>query len=430
MKKYIVEAKRDGYMIWALLTYLCLVIFSPYIKIGGRDNFEITFIVNLCFAILIPFAARKIRFKSNGTLNVILCIMLAVLLLDTVSILNYIRVTGGIENILSNVIPNVKVMLYVLLILWFYFVELDEYGYEYFIRRILPAVAAISGVIGIFQRFNFLNFNSWFTKYYISSESGRVLIEVLRDNIQWSRVLGTLSNPNFYSLQLVVFIIIMASNLVFRESYMDKAIDTLIIVLLFTSLIFTQSRTALLAVFGICFYIALIQIIRGGRRNALKYIAICIGVVLLSLLLIKLLNLNYLFDAIRNGLKTRSITQRVDRWREAVNLFKLHPVVGIGPVIGKYFSSVDNEYVHILRNYGVVGLMGHLCLYLYVFVQTFKDILRSRSAVVRQYAFASNCSILAVMITNMTMATFYHWRNFILVLIITCMWAKVRSENQ
>lgn len=425
----LMNREEKVYLYRVLVFYLFSVIFSPYLKMGNRDNFEITFIFTLLFAVLIPWAVRKAGYGENSVLNIILGLLLLVLVLDTASIVNYVIVTKGYSNLTANIIPNLKVALYAILVIAFYNFKVSRYRFSIFIEIIIPVVAALTAIIGIFQHYNFFQFNNWFTKHYISSESGKVLIGVLQESQQWSRVLGTLSNPNFYALEIIILLTFIISNMIYSKSWGGKAVNLVISVLLFITLIFSQSRTAILALIIVSFYIMLIQAVRGGGKNIIKYLALTIGIILLTLLLIKFMNLNYLFDAIKNGADTRSVTQRLTRWKEAYNLFKIHPVIGIGPVIGTYYPAVDNEYIHILRNYGILGLIGHLAFYIYVFVKSFKDIFSwDRNTVAKQYAFGINCSIMAVLISNMTLATFYHWRNFVLLLFLCCMWAKARNE--
>lgn len=422
------DAHETGkrYVYSALILYLCLIIFTPYMSVAGRDNFEITFVVTLFFAALLHSALKRYRQGENMILSNLLNIMFAVLIMESISILNYIRVTGETENIVANAVPNVKVALYILIIAGLYSVDFDASKLRRFIYVAIPSIGAVLALIGIFQRFNVFNFNSWFTSHYISTESGKVLIEVLGQNQQWSRVLGTLSNPNFYSLELIIFLMFTVSNIIF-EYGIARAINIVISLLLFTTIIFTQSRTAIAVVFGICIYVLIIQAIKGGRRYAFMYAGLAVGIIAVSVLLIRFMNLNYLLEFVKDGLKTRSITQRVQRWNDALNLFKLHPIVGIGPVIGQYFSAVDNEYIQLLRNYGILGLSTYLSFYIYVFIRTIKSYFKNDSAIARQYGFAVNCSVLAIMVTNITSATFLHWRNFAVFLIMCCMWAKAEQ---
>jgi O-antigen ligase len=239
-------------------------------------------------------------------------------------------------------------------------------------------------------------------------------------------VLGTLSNPNFYSFEVIIFIIFVVANIIFINERKHKIINSIIMGLLFMTLILTQSRTALVVLFSIFLYIVIIQAIKGGRKKVFVAFLLIMVLGAVSFLLIKFMHLNYLFDAVKYGLKTTSFTRRIDLWKDAFNLFKVHPIVGIGPVIGKYHSAVDNEYIHILRNYGLFGLAAHTIFYFYIFIKTLRDIFTNKDILIQQYAFILNVSIIVVLITNLTMATFYHWRNFILLLIIICMWAKIR----
>jgi O-antigen ligase len=349
--------------------------------------------------------------------------------MDSISILNFIRVNRGFSNLFANIIPNLKVGLYVFLLVYIYSIDVKEGRYEFFLQGVMPYIALVVAAIGIFQRYNILNFNSWFTKYYLVSSNADTIGQYI-GSADSGRVVGTLSNPNFYSVQIVIFILALLSNLIFTNKKKFRVYNIILILLLILAMIFTQSRTAIIVLSILVIYIIAIQIGRGEKKNLIRYLLIGAGIAIMTYILIRIMGLNYLFSGLKNGLKTHSFILRIERWNDALNLFKLHPIVGIGPVIGKYLAAVDNEYIHILRNYGILGLAAHLIFYIYVFIVSFKDIFSKRSTAVSQYAFLVNCSITAVLVFNLTLATFYHWRNFVLLLVIIGMWTKAREISK
>ncbi|KPU45361.1 O-antigen ligase [Oxobacter pfennigii] len=427
MMGIIKNIKNNGILFILLLIYITLVIFTPYIKIAGRENFEVTFILTILFVFLLPYAVKESFYEKNRSIRIIALLLSAIFLTDTISIVNFI-IHNGFVNIISNIVPNIKVGLYILLAIAILPAGIDEDNHRFFLYKFLPALAFLIALVGIMQRTNLFNFNEWFTGYYISSESGRAVIDSLIEKQEWRRVLGTLSNPNFYSLQLMVLMACITSNIVHADDLKHKAVNLIIDIMLFLSLIFTQSRTGIAVVIMVFFYFMIVQTIKGGRKNIIKYLIAFLVILIVIALAVKYMDLYYIFDIIKYKFDVNSVNDRIKHWIEAINLFKFHPIVGIGPVIGVYYSSVDNEYIHILRNYGALGLLAHLSLYIYIFVATLKDIIRkSTSTMVRHYAMSVNLSVLAVLITNITMATFYHWRNFILLLFISLMWSKVRD---
>ena len=294
----------------------------------------------------------------------------------------------------------------------------------------MPSIALCASLIGIFQWFNILDFDSWFTRYYIPSQSGKLLFEDLMDPKPWTRVLGTLSNPNFYAIELIFFMVYIISNVIFDGSRKGKTADFVILLIIFAGIIFSQSRTAIVVLVCLTVYIAALQIARKGVRSALPYAAAIAAVILVPLVLMKFMDLSYLMNAVKSGTLTGSFVKRLDRWKDALKLFRLHPIIGIGPVVQTYFASVDSEYIHILRNYGALGLLAHLCFYIYVFVASLRDFFSNKSGMIRQYGFIANCTVLSVLVAGITQPTFYHWRNFILLLVTCCIWAKIRDEQR
>lgn len=211
------EARLRIYSYTGIVAYIILLIFTPYIKISGRDNFELTFFLTLILAVLLPFNIKKIINFSSHTVVTIMVILFLVLVADTLSIVNFIAVNKSISGVLVNIVPNLKAGLYTILAASFLSIKMDEDGYHALSYKAIPVIAIASASIGILQRFNVFNINFWFTNYYIGTDSGKWLIKLLQGGKGYTRVMGTISNPDFYALELIFFVVFLFSCMIFKR---------------------------------------------------------------------------------------------------------------------------------------------------------------------------------------------------------------------
>jgi O-antigen ligase len=151
-------------------------------------------------------------------------------------------------------------------------------------------------------------------------------------------------------------------------------------VLATVALVYNGTRAVWLAVFATLVLYAIINIVINGR-NSIKPVLI-IGTILLAGALIFATN-----DNINNRLRTitdmnfRSNQERLILWQYALDVFKDHPVLGVGlatlptthaftaeevrQLQGKpVYGHVHNTILQVMAENGIIGLLGFLTLFL------------------------------------------------------------------
>ena len=168
------------------------------------------------------------------------------------------------------------------------------------------------------------------------------------------RMMGTLFDPNFFGLLLVLIFLWNLLKLPKSLVSVSMLVATLI------GLVATYSRASwftFLLVLGLYFL--------QKRRQLLKWLFPFIGIVVVFLLLPKPGGEGV------NIFRTHSIVSRINSWEAGIQLFKSHPIFGIGfnqygnyvASEGKYGATYlpkapDNSFVFVLATSGVVGLLG------------------------------------------------------------------------
>src|SRR5699024_2286817 len=71
------------------------------------------------------------------------------------------------------------------------------------------------------------------------------------------------------------------------------------------------------------------------------------------------------FESLYNITSDDSWTTRVNRWSENIELFKSSPLLGLGPLSRYNLQyAADNEWLLLLRSYGVLGTLYFLLMFI------------------------------------------------------------------
>lgn len=124
--------------------------------------------------------------------------------------------------------------------------------------------------------------------------------------------------------------------------------------------------------------------------------------------------------------KVQSNTERILMWKSAWNMFKDHPVLGVG--LGQYKENFHKKYIlpeakerqnHAHNNFlqmlaenGIIGFIGFMSLILYFIINPFKRFLETSSP----YALMISMSMLALVLQGLTE---YNFGNSA---VMKCMW--------
>ena len=170
-------------------------------------------------------------------------------------------------------------------------------------------------------------------------------------------------------------------------------------------LVFNATRGAWLAV-AIVSAVLLIYYMFKSKRNLATSI---IFITLISTILINNPKFMHRLDTIDDFDKYQSNTERILMWQSAWNMFKDHPILGVG--LGQYkenyqqkyispeakepqLSHAHNNFLQMLAENGIVGFVGFAIMFGYIVFKNLIDWFRTRNAYALMIVSATVCLLL------------------------------------
>ncbi len=208
-------------------------------------------------------------------------------------------------------------------------------------------------------------FNMDFTRYLQPYYSGG-----LHDDgglAHYRRVYSTLSNPNYLGMLMTWMASIFAMAVLCRVGNRFWNITALLASL--TTLAMTGSRYGVIdtgfALLLVLFLSTLTEISKRRRRGILLA---GVPLILGAYLAVTMSNRATLdrVQMLGKPLQENSLRMRLDSlWVDALDKFVQSPLLGHGPAKAIFWGVItDSEYLHILKQFGVVGLVPYLCYFL------------------------------------------------------------------
>jgi O-antigen ligase len=241
----------------------------------------------------------------------------------------------------------------------------------------------IHSILGIYQ---FFSQGVWANKYLgiaeqISNQGG---VSVLEGGFgRLLRAYGGFSHPNIFGGFLVIAILILIG--IYLNQKKKTILFYSILVILFSTLILTFSRSAFLALFSTLFILFIYFIYK--KVEVKKFISILLVLVLVSGISFVLFN-DFLKTRIQGQerLELKSNAERVILKKQAQSLLKENWFLGVG--INNYvfvvheknsslniwdYQPVHNVYLLILVELGIIGLISYIYLLSYSLWKAFRS---------------------------------------------------------
>lgn len=219
----------------------------------------------------------------------------------------------------------------------------------------------ISAIIGITQYFNILGLNAKYVPLIAPTQ-----YKSLVDNYLYPRIVGMMPNPNEYAVVAGIGILIS----LFLLYHTKKKKNYLFILVNFTALIMTLSRGGFLfALVSVIIYIFLyrkdirsnstkLYTVKERRKKVNTILLAIISIVIVTYSIWNFLPEEYIWR-LKSGYNFQNDASwqiRLYNWRENIALFQSSPLFGIGPAKSISYEYVaDNEWLLLLREYGVIG---------------------------------------------------------------------------
>lgn len=220
-----------------------------------------------------------------------------------------------------------------------------------------------------------------------------------------ARTIGTLSNPNFNAMLFVMGLVLLVTIFYFQN--LSGWVQVGIVIafsLMMKGMMMNISRMAILATALAFSYISIRYLLHVGWK---KELFIKIGIIFMCTVLIWYTaprSFSARMQEATNFNTSTSVLGHFARWSMATDDIKVSPVLGWGSAKGEMSTLVDNEFLLIMRRYGIPGLL----LYLALFFKAFKrshELTRQRD--MKYYGVALEGITLGILLLNTNAGIFY-----------------------
>jgi O-antigen ligase len=219
----------------------------------------------------------------------------------------------------------------------------------------------ISVLIAVQQYYNLFGLNEKYVRWLAPTQYATLV-----DNYPHPRAIGMTSNPNEYAVMSGIGCFLSWSLLV--QTKQKRYLIYMLVCCL--GLLFTSSRSGmafLLVCLLLCNFLYLFDLLRSRRLKAFNH-AVIINVLFALFVTVLFLFLpQTLTWRIKAGLSMgtdNSFQARLSNWNEHISYFKISPIFGLGPAKSiVYESAVDNEWLLLLRRYGIIGTLYFIYIY-------------------------------------------------------------------
>jgi len=365
------------------------IIFSLFILAIPFDNYNIfsqfsasdIFLIILLFFLLINFLLLKIKFEWNS-ISTLLIILLFWFILSFFS-------SENIDISLRTLITSIMVIIIVFIAVY-YNDSLSALRNIYWIIIIAGIISATTGILQ-FLLYKKLGIILWKPVFYYSN---------LTNNIVF-RVTGSYYDPNFYTLYLIVPMILSLMIIVEKKFFTHRervfAFFSVIIIMIPYILSFSRAGWVVLVVFSFCFVFKRLKII--GRFYLFSFVIMVLISGVVSKLVYSLLHFNY-----------ESIMQRFTIVVDSLQTILSHPINGIGlgvrvfNLYSGYRMETHNTFLQVGTYAGLFALIVFVIIIFYIFyygIQTYKILKGTKDGVILEgYIWAFSSCVLGMLTLN------------------------------
>lgn len=246
-----------------------------------------------------------------------------------------------------------------------------EHMQKYYIIGLI--IFLCSAAFGLAQYFNLFNINSWLSPYYTPTQIYDGLVRA-------GRIVGTTGNPNEFGALMVLAASLALTGAVWLKGRSIKLFSWAALGVFSLAIMFSLSRSALLGLLVAVVFILLFKsLAHFGLGRTIRMLLLVVPLLLiLGLVLVQVAPDRFL---IRTGSALNLATDtswqaRLAMWDSTLTIWKQSPIFGWGPGKVAMTTIVDNEWLLLLRRYGVLGVL--------VFVLWFMGVYRTLSKIAHE----------------------------------------------
>jgi O-antigen ligase len=271
--------------------------------------------------------------------------------------IGYATLFLGQQLILRDLYELLKLLLYFLIFILIARAKLTvlEIKRIYFFTLLIIMVSAL---FAIAQYLNLANINEWLTPYFTSPTQMPGLVYI-------GRVTGTLPNPNEFGAMLILASALAISGLLHFRRNNELIFCGFCLVVYFSALSLTLSRSSVIALCVVAIVLLIINYSKIIEMMSLKTVIIITFTLFLISIIFKALLPEEFFTRIGDLLNISQVPSwifRLDKWSINISIWQESPVFGWGPAKVDMTTIVDNEWLLLLRRYGIVGVVAFIGL--------------------------------------------------------------------
>ena len=257
----------------------------------------------------------------------------------------------------------VKVFLYFLLFALVMNQKISLVDLRYYYKLAL-LIFVVSSCVGFLQYIDFLGINERVSPYYAPTQMRGLLVH--------GRITGTMPNPNEFGALMVLALSIALSGILFFQERKLQFLCWGTLPVFGLALVLTLSRSALVSLFlawatilFLFFQARRFKVLEGLKYKLRRLLTVVLLGCFLGALMLQIMpeKAFYRYGQLVEFTKATSWQKRVAMWKENFAIWLESPWLGWGPGKAIMGTIVDNEWLLLLRRYGVVGLVIFLCLF-------------------------------------------------------------------
>ena len=218
--------------------------------------------------------------------------------------------------------------------------------------KIALIIFMLSAFFGFAQYLNLGNINAVVSPYYAPTQMRGLLIH--------GRIMGTTGNPNEFGALMVLASSLALSGALFFWRRVSRVLSWLCVSVFILAVMYTLSRSALIALAIALAFVLFLYAAKGMKPQEFRRLLLAI----LLLAIIGLVDMQLVPEKfVGRTAQLGDITQatswqaRVVNWRHNLSIWKQSPIFGWGPGKATMTTTADNEWVLLLRRYGIVGVV-------------------------------------------------------------------------
>lgn len=229
------------------------------------------------------------------------------------------------------------------------------------IYGLVTTLFLISALIGFAQYLDIGKLNELFSVHYAPTQAQGILGQ--------NRITGTAYSPVEYGAIMVLAASLSLSNAFFFSKRCWNIFSWCSFFIFTLALIMTQTRAAYIAYLVAVSIIILYGFIKGLKsKQEIKKLLLATLIFSAILIIAVIIVPEDFFERVLWMLDLSSDPSwqpRLVNWQSHINLWKASPLLGWGPdKTALTYNYVENEWLMVLRRYGLLGIVTFLCIWL------------------------------------------------------------------